>query len=366
LPSPDHAFAPQADIPLAPFSTLRIGGAARWFIRAESLDDVAAADAWCAERHVPLFVLGGGSNLVISDEGFDGLVLHMAMSRHLVSGTDEGVAAWAQAGTVWDDLVAAVVSRGVAGMECLSGIPGTVGGAPVQNIGAYGQEVAGTLEQVTAFDRRDHDLVRLSRRDCRFSYRMSRFKGEDAARFIICEVSFSLPRGRVTTSYPDVERYLRERRISNPSVEDVRAAVLDVRRSKGMVLDAADPDTRSVGSFFTNPVITAADRDRVASIAAEAPPAFQVSDDRVKIPAAWLIERAGFAKGFTDGPAGISTKHPLALINRGGATARDVLRLATRIKRQVNDRFGVCLQPEPIFVGFGDNADVTYLHDTDV
>lgn len=356
----------EAGVPLARFSTLAIGGAARWFMRAETDGDVAAAHRWCHEHGTTMFVLGGGSNLVIADEGYDGLVLQIAMTGHELKPVAGGeTLAVARAGSRWDDLVATVVSRGLAGVECLSGIPGSVGGTPVQNVGAYGQEVGHTIEQVSAFDRRAGEMVVLAGAECGFSYRMSRFKSDDAGRFIICSVSFRLRPGAPTTTYPDIQRYIDRHRIITPSVADLRAAVLEIRRSKGMVIDPADADTRSVGSFFMNPIVTLDARERVASATGEQPPAFALDDRHVKIPAAWMIERAGFTKGFVDGAAGISTKHPLAIVNRGGATARDVLRLATRIKRQVADRFGVWLRPEPIFVGFGADADVAYLQETD-
>jgi UDP-N-acetylmuramate dehydrogenase len=366
LHSREAPLAPAAGVPLAPFSSLGVGGAARWFVRADSDADVIAADAWCVEHKAPLFVLGGGSNLVIADEGFDGLVLQVATRGHeLVSAGAGDTVVRARAGMPWDALVAGMVERGLAGLECLSGIPGSVGGTPVQNVGAYGQEVADAIEAVTAFDRSTREMVRLDARDCAFAYRMSRFKREDAGRFIICDVAFRLRPGPPTTTYPDIRRYMDEHRIGQPSIADVRAAVLEIRRRKGMVIDPADPDTRSVGSFFMNPVVTEAARERVAASAGAAPPSFAMGEGRVKIPAAWLIERAGLARGFVDGAVGISTKHPLAIVNRGGATARDVLRLAARIKRQVGDRFGVWLRPEPIFVGFERDADVEFLQNTD-
>jgi UDP-N-acetylmuramate dehydrogenase len=236
-----------------------------------------------------------------------------------------------------------------------------VGGTPIQNVGAYGQEVAETIEDVTVFDRIDGGTVTLTREECDFSYRMSRFKSRDADRFIVCEVSFRLHHGVATPKYPDVIRYLEERHVGSPDVVDLRRAVLAIRRGKGMVLDSSDTDTRSVGSFFMNPVVPVDAQERVSSIAGDRAPAFVVDAARVKLPAAWLIERAGFRKGFADGPVGISTRHPLALVNRGGASARDVLRLARRIKQHVADRFGVWLVPEPVFVGFNHDPDVEYL-----
>jgi len=310
---------------------------------------------------VALFVLGGGSNLVIADEGLDALVLQMAITGIAFEPQADGsTRVIAGAGGGWDELVASAVARGLAGVECLSGIPGTVGGTPIQNVGAYGQEVADTIESVTAFDVVSAAAATMSEADCRFSYRMSRFKSEPG-RFIVSNVTFRLKPAAPTVRYPDLLDWIARAGIGEPTLADVRRAVIAVRRSKGMVVDAADPDSRSVGSFFMNPVVTIAVRDSIAGVAGQTPPAFPAGTDRVKVPAAWLIERAGFQKGHIDGRVGISTKHPLALVNRGGASARDVVRLATHIKRAVAERFGVSLRPEPIFVGFGRDPDVAYL-----
>lgn len=355
------ALTPRADVPLAERGTLGVGGAARWFMRAESAEDVAAAHQWCEERRVPWFVLGGGSNVVIADRGFDGLVLQIGMSGTVISRDGEDTLISAGAGESWDSVVETAVNRGLAGVECLSGIPGTVGGTPVQNVGAYGQDVSSTIERVTVYDCMGHTVQSLRGIDCGFSYRMSRFKHADEGRFVVCEVTFRLRPGPATATYADVASYLKRADVSTPTVSLVRDAVLNIRRSKGMVVDARDPDSRSVGSFFMNPVITEADRERVAAIAGERPPGFAVEGGRVKIPAAWLIERAGFTKGYTDGAVGISTKHPLALVNRGGATAADVLRLARAVKQVVGDRYGVWLRPEPIFVGFDTDPAVAFL-----
>jgi UDP-N-acetylmuramate dehydrogenase len=362
LRSAERALHPEPDVPLAPLSTIGIGGAARWFTRATSVDEVAAAHRWAGDRGVTLFVLGGGSNVIIADSGFDGLVTQVDI-HGVAFGSDGGdTLIRVGAGQAWDAFVGMSVERGLAGLECLSGIPGSVGGTPVQNVGAYGQEVGDTIERVGVFDRQTQSLLTLTNSSCRFAYRMSRFKREDADRFVVCDVTFRLRPGRPTTTYPDVIRHFERHGIATPTIADARSAVLAIRRSKGMVIDPADPDTRSVGSFFMNPVVGA---DVHARLSASSPdgraPGFTLPDASVKIPAAWLIERAGFAKGHAAGRAGLSTKHPLAIVNRGGATARDVLDLAIRIKRQVLERFGVALRPEPVFVGFGDAPDVGYL-----
>jgi UDP-N-acetylmuramate dehydrogenase len=366
LRSGERTFDPELNVVLAPLTTLGIGGAARWFARARAVEDVAAAHRWACERGVELFVLGGGSNLVIADGGFDGLVMQIDVRGVDFTRDGDDTLVRAGAGEPWDGVVAAAVSRGLAGVECLSGIPGSVGGTPVQNVGAYGQEVGDTIDHVIAFDRRSESLVTLTNAECQFGYRMSRFKREDAGRFVVCEVRFRLRPGQPTTTYPDVTRHFDRHGIPVPTIADARVAVLEVRRNKGMVIDPADPDSRSVGSFFMNPVVPRHVHGRVAAESGDRQaPGFPLAGGNVKIPAAWLIEQGGFAKGYNAGRVGLSTKHPLAIVNRGGATARDVLALAVRIKRQVLDRFGIGLHPEPVFVGLANDPDVEYLANVD-
>jgi UDP-N-acetylmuramate dehydrogenase len=360
--------APEENVPLAPLTTLGVGGTARWLARVSYGRDVARAYEWAAARRAPVFVLGGGSNVVVADRGFPGLVLQIRGTRigtPIRRGDDVFIDA--AAGGSWDAFVAFTVDRGLAGIECLSGIPGTVGGTPIQNVGAYGQEVAHVIECVEVFDVEQQSRVVLSAADCEFGYRMSRFKARDAGRFVVCFVMFRFRPGAPTIRYPELADYLAQK--NEPAdLAGVRAAVLAIRARKGMVLDDADSDTRSVGSFFMNPVVSRATFERIAAAAASGAdpagprvPHFMMDNDNVKIPAAWLIERTGFSRGHVDGPAGVSTKHPLAIINRGGATARDVIRLARRIKEAVNDWFGIALRPEPVFVGFDDDPDVQYL-----
>ena len=347
--------------PLAALTTFGIGGDARWLLHARTADEVSRAHRWSESAAVPLFVMGGGSNLVIADEGFDGLVVRIDV-RGRTFATDGGdTLVTAGAGEPWDEVVSDCVGRGLAGLECLSGIPGTVGGTPIQNVGAYGQDVAGSIDHVTAYDRQTRAVVRLTGGDCGFAYRTSRFKGADAGRFVILGVTYRMRPGAPTSTYPDIVDYLARVGVSSPDVAEVRNAVLAVRRRKGMVIDQSDPDTRSVGSFFVNPLVGQADHDRVTAVAGAEPPAFAAGSGRLKLPAAWLIERAGFRRGDGDGRVGISTKHTLALINRGGATARDVLRFASLIKRGVLDRFGISLRPEPVFLGFGLDRDLDFL-----
>jgi UDP-N-acetylmuramate dehydrogenase len=364
LPSADRTIVPQANMPLAPLTTLGVGGDARWFARAGTIQDVVAAVRWSVDRDTPLFVLGGGSNLVVADAGFDGLVLQVALEGVDFRANGEATSVRVAAGEPWDGVVRTVVSRGLAGLECLSGIPGTTGGTPIQNVGAYGQDVSRSITAVTVLDRTTCDVSVLTGADCHFGYRTSRFKGEDVGRFVVCDVSFELRAGPPTLGYPDVLGELERRRIAAPSLADVREAVLAIRRRKGMVIDPVDSDTRSVGSFFMNPIVSAAHHAMLVSGGDGRVPAYELSGGQVKIPAAWLIERSGFARGHQSGGAGVSSKHPLAIVNRGGATARDVLALAVRIKRQVADRFGVWLRPEPAFVGFGDDPDVAFLQET--
>jgi UDP-N-acetylmuramate dehydrogenase len=345
------------NVPLAPLTTLGVGGPAAWYQIARTQEEVATAHAWAGEHGLPMFVLGGGSNLVIADEGFPGLVLRIALEGHAFDARGGRTLVRAGAGEPWDRLVAAAVDRGLAGLECLSGIPGYVGGTPIQNVGAYGQEVADTLDHVDVFDRHERSMRTLTAAECRFSYRMSRFKCDDPDRFVICAVTFQLEPGPPSTTYPDVVRFLQQAGIAQASLADVRAAIRTIRRSKGMVIDADDPDSRSVGSFFMNPVVSDGQRDDLSRVAGAQAPGFAVAGG-VKIPAAWLIERAGFTRGFTDGAVAISSKHPLALVNRGNARTADVLRLAVTIKRRVMDRFGIALRTEPVFVGFEHNEMV--------
>jgi UDP-N-acetylmuramate dehydrogenase len=352
------------DVPLAPRTSLRVGGPARWFMSASSAAEIAAAHAVSRSHGLPMVVLGGGTNVVVADEGIEALVVAMQPRGFAIEDEGGELLVTAAAGEPWDTVVEAAVARGGSGLECLSGIPGLTGGTPIQNVGAYGQDVAGVIDTVNAFDTLAGKTVRLAAPECGFSYRTSRFKAADAGRFVVCEVTFRLRKGPPTTAYAEVAASLAGRGVAHPSVADVRAAVIDIRRRKAMVVDDTDPDTRSVGSFFTNPIVATADAERVAASAGAPPPVFAQPDGRVKIPAAWLIERAGFAKGVREGAVGLSSRHTLAIVTREGATAADVVRFAGRVARQVEDAFGVRLRPEPVFLGFaGGEAqpDVDYL-----
>jgi UDP-N-acetylmuramate dehydrogenase len=346
-------------VPLAPFTTLGLGGPARWFLRAASVAEVVAGLAWARQEGLPVTILGGGSNVIVPDAGLEGLVLQVAIPGLAFSEAEAAVIVDAGAGVAWDDLVAEAVRRGAAGVECLSGIPGTVGGTPIQNVGAYGQEVAETIVEVQALDRATLEARTFAREACGFAYRWSRFKGDDAGRYVVTGVRFRLrPGGAPTLRYPELAKAVAARGAlddASPAaaLARVRDTVLALRRSKGMVLDPADPDTRSAGSFFMNPVLTpeafaALERRWSREGGTGAVPTFPAPGG-VKVPAAWLIERAGFPKGFARGGARISHRHTLALVNAGGTTA-DLLALAATIRDGVAERFGVTLEREPVLL----------------
>jgi UDP-N-acetylmuramate dehydrogenase len=351
--------------PLAPFTTFRVGGPARWFVEATSEDQIAEATAWAREKKLPLFVLGGGSNLLVADAGFDGLVLKVGLKgiqvRDGATGSGERFYEVA-AGEEWDPFVERTVEDGCAGLECLAGIPGTVGGTPVQNVGAYGQEVASAIERVRVFDLGGQVFDFLSNELCDFSYRRSRFNTRDRGRFIVTRVDYRVaPGGAPTVRYAELARFLAAK--AKPTLAEVAAAVRTIRAGKGMLLVEGDPDVRSAGSFFKNPIVTEEQARHVADVSQKEPPRFPAGDGpehlgRVKIPAAWLIEQAGFTKGYRLGAAGISSRHVLALVNYGArdekrsATAAEILALAQQIRNAVLERFGIPLEQEPMLVGF--------------
>lgn len=318
------------DVPLAPLTTLGVGGPAKRFARIETIEDLRDALA-----DDPRFlVIGGGSNLVVRDVGWPGLVAQMAIQGFEIRGDSVSVGA----GVPWDHFVAEMVSAGRAGIECMSGIPGLVGATPMQNVGAYGQEVSDTIALVHAFDRVTGALVHFAPADCGFAYRSSRFKGSD--RHVITQVTFRLPHApHGTVRYAELTKALGH----TAPLQTIRERVIALRRGKGMVVDAADPESRSAGSFFTNPIVDPA-------LAPAGAPSWPQPDGRVKLSAGWLIEHAGFAKGYTVGRVGISRKHALALVNRGGATTAELLALADEITAGVHARLGIRLTPEPVIV----------------
>lgn len=339
------------NIALAPLTTLGIGGPARWFVEAASEAEIAEACAWAREQGVPLFVLGGGSNLLVADAGFDGLALHIALKDIGL----EGEVLRAAAGTRWDDCVDRALAANCAGLECLAGIPGTAGGTPVQNVGAYGQEVSAIIDRVRAFDRAAREFVEFPNADCGFAYRKSRFNTTDRGKYVVTRVDYRLRQnGAPTLTYADLTAHFSGRK-QPPSLTEVAEAVRGIRRSKGMLLVEGDPDCRSAGSFFKNPSVALEVAERVKQIAAESGVTlrtFSGEAGRIKIPAAWLIEQSGFRKGYASRAVGISSRHTLALVNRGGATAAEILAFAEQIANAVVAKFGIHLEMEPEMVGF--------------
>jgi UDP-N-acetylmuramate dehydrogenase len=333
-------------------TTFGIGGPARFFVHAESEHDVADALDFADSNSAHVFVLGGGSNLLVSDNGFPGLVLRIGLKGIQAEPGGDRVFVRARAGEDWDPFVARCVEQGWAGIECLSGIPGFVGGAPVQNVGAYGQETADVFVSLVAFDRVAQKRVELSHAECGFAYRTSIFNTTHKDRYIVLDVTYSLePGGAPAVRYPDVRRRF-ESVERPPTLAEVRNVVREIRAGKAMLLRPGDPDCRSAGSFFKNPIISESEFERLQSASAEPLPRYPTPDGRVKTAAAWLIERAGFSRGFTIGGAAISRKHTLAIVNTGAASGDDIVHLARTIRDRVEDRFGIRLAPEPVFVGF--------------
>ena len=357
-------IATQKMVPLAPFTTLDLGGPASQFLTVTSLEQALNVLQWWHELPVDqrpeLLPLGGGSNLLISDDGFDGLVLKMEnRDLKVEEELDGSVLVEVGSGTVWDDFVAYAVERNWAGVECLSGIPGCVGASPVQNIGAYGQEVSETIRRVQGIDMQTGETFGFSNSECEFSYRHSRFKRSaqtNGPRYLITSVTFELrPGGAPTIRYQDLQEKCDQR--ESRTLSEVRSLVLDIRRSKSMVYDPGDPNHRSAGSFFTNPIVTTAQADEVAASleASQKLPRYKAGPGLEKLSAAWLISQSGLPKGFQpnqDSRVGLSTNHVLALKNRGGATAEELLELCRYVQDRVRDRFGIELTPEPVFIGF--------------
>jgi UDP-N-acetylmuramate dehydrogenase len=336
-------------VPLGPLTTIGVGGSARYFVEVREEAALERALAWAEARSVPVRILGGGSNVVVADAGFDGLVVRLATRGlgFISAGTD--VLLRASAGEAWDEVVAAAVSRDCQGLECLSGIPGSLGATPIQNVGAYGQEVAETLVSVRVFDRDQRRARVLAASECRFAYRDSLFKSEAPERFVVLEATFRLrPGGTPAVRYAELQRHLAGQS-TEPGLAEVRRAVIALRRQKSMVLDPNDENRRSCGSFFVNPVVSAQHAAEVSAASGESNmPRYPQSDGRVKLAAGWLIERAGFSKGMRRGPVGLSTRHALALVCHEGASARDVLEFAAVVQAGVRERFRVELVPEPV------------------
>jgi UDP-N-acetylmuramate dehydrogenase len=344
----------QENAPLAPLTTLGVGGNARYFLRATSVPMVEQAVRFAQANEIPLFVLGGGSNLVVSDRGWNGLVLQVGI-KGLERQDHDGKSRFdVGAGVDWDDFVAGCVSENLAGVECLSGIPGSIGGTPVQNVGAYGQEVSETIASVLAFDLAENRVRELRSSECGFQYRSSIFNSSQRGRYIILRVSYLLiPDGKPALRYPDLQKYFAGRG-KGPTLDEVRNAVRAIRASKGMLITAGDPDSHSAGSFFKNPVLSGAEHAALLLKATERNlhvPSYPALAEQRKISAAWLVENSGFAKGYVKGNAGISRKHALAIVNRGGASAGEIVALKDEIQAKVQWTWGVRLEAEPVFVG---------------
>ena len=335
-------------VALRDLTTTRVGGPAGEYVEARDTDALVEAVLSADRDGIDVLLVGGGSNLLVGDDGFPGRVVAVRTRGVAVEAEDScgGAAVRVAAGEDWDRLVTTAVERGWLGIEALAGIPGSVGATPLQNVGAYGQEVADTVAAVRTLDRRTGRIRTIAAADCGFGYRTSRFKAEPG-RFVVLEVAFALVTGTVTRAvrYAELAGRLGIA-VGDPApAAEVAAAVRELRRGKGMVLDGADPDTWSTGSFFTNPVLPAAEVPAGA-------PAWPQPDGRVKTSAGWLIQHSGFSQGWPGGgPATVSTKHTLAVTNRGGATTAEVLSVARAVRDGVRDRFGVTLEPEPTLVG---------------
>jgi UDP-N-acetylmuramate dehydrogenase len=346
----------QEHVPLAPLTTFLIGGPARFFVEAKSVGEVQEAVTFANTKELPLFVLGGGSNLVVADSGWPGLVLKIAIpgiDRH--PGDRDGKTIFdVGAGEPWDRFVSHAVAAQCAGVECLSGIPGSVGATPVQNVGAYGQEVSETIDSVEALDLKHGQVRELCNEACGFFYRSSIFNTSERGRFIILRVTYALiPGGQPHLEYVDLKRHF-EGRETPPNLAETREAVRHIRARKGMLIVEGDPDSRSAGSFFKNPVLSEQQHEDLKKRAAAKNltiPSYPALDRNRKISAAWLVEHSGFSRGYGVGHVGISTKHALAIVNRGGGSAAEVLAMKDQIQQRVEELWGVRLEPEPVFVG---------------
>ncbi len=345
----------QENVALAPFTTLRIGGPARYFAEARRTEDVREAVAYAQAKQLPLFILGGGSNLVVADAGWPGLVLRIGIMGINHRHSHHEPIFDAGAGEDWDSFVATTIAHNCSGIECLSGIPGTVGGTPVQNVGAYGQEVADTIQSVRVFDLQTMQEDEFTKSECGFAYRTSIFNTTSRGRYIVLQVSYALPHGgEAHIVYADLKKYFAAR-TSPPTLAETRDAVRSIRASKAMLISESDSDSRSVGSFFKNPVLAQEEYSRLNKLASERKldiPSYPAQDLQRKVSAAWLVEHSGFSKGFAVGRVGISSKHALALVNRGGATAKEIIALKNQIQQGVQETWGVRIEPEPVFVGF--------------
>lgn len=344
----------QENVPLAPLTTLKVGGPARYFVECKATDHVREALAHAAAHDWPVFVLGGGSNVVVSDHGWPGLVVRIAIPGIEERAEGEKVLFDVGAGEEWDRFVTRAVARNCAGVECLSGIPGSVGGTPVQNVGAYGQEVSETIDSVLVLDRKDGQMRELCNEACGFSYRTSVFNTSEPGRFIILRVTYALAGGvKPRLRYADLKKYFAGWS-KIPTLAETRDAVRQIRASKAMLIVPGDEDCCSAGSFFKNPVLSTDQYQELTRQAAArnlSIPSYPALDAQRKVSAAWLVEHSGFAKGYTNGRVGISRKHALAIVNRGRATAAEIVGLKQQIQERVLEIWGIQLEPEPVIVG---------------
>ena len=351
----------QENIVLAPYTTFRIGGPARWFMEATNETELAEAVSFARTKNAPLFVLGGGSNLLVSDKGFPGVVVRVA-NRGIRQGLEDDYNVFtAAAGEDWDGFVSHVVEQDFAGVECMAGIPGTVGGTPVQNVGAYGQEVSSTIVAVRALDRTTLKMVDFTGAQCQFGYRRSIFNSTGRDRYIVTDVGYRLRlHGPPHLNYQDLAHAFSDS-TEAPTLKQVSDKVRSIRQQKGMLLVEGDPDCRSAGSFFKNPVVSEShladisarvvkEAHRAGLMLTEPIPHFAADPGSVKLLAGWLIEQAGFPKGYAMGPAAVSSRHTLAIVNRGNATAKEILVLRDEIRKRVLAQFGICLEQEPVYV----------------
>lgn len=353
------SFKVQEDILLAPFTTFKIGGEARYFIEASQDQEIIDAINFADENELRLFILGGGSNILVSDQGYDGLVLKISTKGITSKNLDNSdVLVTSKSGEDWDEFVEFCVNDKLAGIECLSGIPGLVGGTPIQNVGAYGQEVSETIERVEVYDRKSKEILNLSNLDCGFEYRKSIFNTTQKNRFVVLSVDFKLKKdGEPRIVYGDLKNYFA---FQEPSLLEARDVVRHIRRSKGMLVRQGGLDSQSAGSFFKNPIVENEKHIEISQVAKnlnfingeEFVPYYKLNENQVKIPAAWLIEKSGFHKGYQKGNAGLSTCHTLALTNRGNATAKEILQLKQEIQTKIKELFSIELIPEPNFIGF--------------
>ncbi len=345
----------QENVPLAPLTTLGVGGPARFFVEATSQEEVREALQYAKSRDLPLFILGGGSNLVVADAGWPGLVLKNSILGINHRHGRNGIAYWdVGAGEDWDGFVATAVQHHSAGIECLSGIPGSVGGTPVQNVGAYGQEVADTIVELVAINVFSGEEEEFEKQDCGFTYRTSIFNTSARGKYVILRVSYALVHGgEPRLAYADLQKFFAGR--PKPTLGEVRQAVRKIRASKAMLITPGDQDAHSAGSFFKNPVLSF---EAFENLKAEAEargldiPNYPALASQRKVSAAWLVEQSGFVKGYTRGRVGISPKHALAIVNLGGASAAEVMALKDEIQERVEQRWGIKLEPEPVMLGF--------------